>query len=98
MAGGLQLAAHTRGRLARAPGADHHAIPHAIVVKVGFLHFWALRGEYLGIFLLQVGDGLQRIHARFLRCQHSNEAAGQRARSLQLAGDSDRRCRSGDDG
>jgi hypothetical protein len=29
-----------------APEADHHAIPHAIVAKVGFLHFWALRGEY----------------------------------------------------
>ena len=57
MAGLSQLAAQTRSRLMRAR-ANHHAIPHDPVGKVEFLHVQGLRGEYVAIFLLQLGEGI----------------------------------------
>jgi hypothetical protein len=54
MAGGLELAAHTRGRFARSLWTDR-VIPHTPVVKVGFLHVGSHAPKHFRVLLLQFG-------------------------------------------
>src|SRR5262245_43846304 len=74
VAGRLQLGAYTGSRVARYRWPDHGAVPDAFVAEVGFLHIGRLARQHVTILLLQVGKGLKRIHARFLRSEeHTSE-------------------------
>src|SRR5262245_3385590 len=76
VAGRLQLGAYTGSRVARYRWPDHGAVPDAFVAEVGFLHIGRLARQHVTILLLQVGKGLKRIHARFLRGQYGDIATG----------------------
>ncbi len=77
IAGGLELAADARGGVARARRSDDQAIHGAQSARaeIGFLHVRRPAHQHVAVLLLQVGERLERIHARLLRRQHGDIAA-----------------------
>src|SRR5262249_2304161 len=63
---------HTLEAASSEPGGPTTARYHT--AEISFLHVGRHGRKHVGVFLLQFGEGIQRIQARLLGCQHGDVA------------------------